>query len=1143
MKSKRTKWRTSGFTMMELLGALAIMVVMFLLAVPAFMQIQTNYQMMKLDATAKTIYTAAQDRLVSLQSTGRLQTVAGNVVATDQTAAVPADYPSDNGDDIELYYLSRSDANAIISNDIVTQDANTMTADLPGDFLIEMSPHTGEVYGVFYVEQGTISYGTISSLKSRSQADRTAAKIGYYGGNPISNKPEQKKASFDDLTLDVVNSEELYVKLVSSGFTQDMSGVDVTVVVETPKPWNSGTTHWSKTYDATSYFQTALRNDGRCAIGDGECDCLLDSMRTGLSISDITGGAIPCGSDLSISVIVNAGGKTYAKSYNGGAVNASFNSYDADTQTIYASSVRHINNLRSMTRDSSSSFFIGSNDSVSAIRLKNDISFDNWSRDSVSIQSLNSQGNATNPLIHTIGASTAPGYFSPIDLSAVDYSFGIQTISGKASDDQTQGYSLKNFVIGNGSDSTGLFSKVHASLSDITLVDPVVNGGSNTGALLGGSEDWASKLSNCAVKATNPSTSSRVSGTNHVGGLVGRYQGEGIESCSFEGAVSSTGSNVGGLVGSGQVNSFTNCSVKGSVSSSGDTVGGLIGLYENGSCSDCTAQVLVTGVNNIGGLIGTTKTGSTISRCTVHGANEGGTVTPCSVTSTGLNVGGLIGDHQNGTLEQCTTECNVTGKENVGGLMGLHGTSGGDTTDCKASGNISGEKTVGGFVGVSSNGNFTRCGAQGYFPDEVTTAIGCTVSGQQNIGGFAGALTGGDVRGSYAAVDVSNGTYDHSSNVGGFVGLIMNGWVSCDSCYSSGNVVANTNVGGFLGRAISGCEIKQCYSTSNVSNDALAADIDDFQSIGGFIGSAAQINVDSDASYGKVSIKRSDGTVRIEASDACGPFIGSSSANTFAYDDHSCFYLQMPGYNAITLTATTQPASRTYDESVLNTDQLTTAQSHPYDAALKDKNYPFAYATLDGQTIEHYGNWPIKVTKDYSGITQKLLSGNQSVGDTVLWNYVYANKRIDSNGYSKTSYSLDSGAIKTSAVAGTGSQVYEFMGQDNAYGPSYTKDDFSYVLSVKEDTYVRTDGTTPWGYSSASQGYEGNFVVYVGDKIQEAQQDCAVYQYDAGRASEGLAPYQRGSIRTITKTVGSTSFASYDINSFVATADWTWTPA
>jgi Tfp pilus assembly protein FimT len=91
--------------MMELLGALAIMVVMFLLAVPAFMQIQTNYQMMKLDATAKTIYTAAQDRLVSLQSSGRLQTVAGNVAATNQTAAVPADYPSDNGDDIERYYL------------------------------------------------------------------------------------------------------------------------------------------------------------------------------------------------------------------------------------------------------------------------------------------------------------------------------------------------------------------------------------------------------------------------------------------------------------------------------------------------------------------------------------------------------------------------------------------------------------------------------------------------------------------------------------------------------------------------------------------------------------------------------------------------------------------------------------------------------------------------------------------------------------------------------------------------------------------------------------------------------------------------------------------------------------------------------
>ena len=169
-----------------------------------------------------------------------------------------------------------------------------------------------------------------------------------------------------------------------------------------------------------------------------------------------------------------------------------------------------------------------------------------------------------------------------------------------------RGYTIRNVTVNNsGSRNQGFFGVITGgAVKDVVLEDLSVTGGDNfvggiAGQLIIGS------VSGCYVKGS-------VRGMNfNVGGIVGNSSGK-IEGCCFDGSVQGT-KYVGGITGwADGVSSVKACRVKGVINGT-DTVGGIAGGLQSGSsgsfveCIGCCADVQVTAVRDIGGVLGRTN--------------------------------------------------------------------------------------------------------------------------------------------------------------------------------------------------------------------------------------------------------------------------------------------------------------------------------------------------------------------------------------------------------------------------------------------------------------------------------------------------------------------------------------------------------
>jgi len=140
--------------------------------------------------------------------------------------------------------------------------------------------------------------------------------------------------------------------------------------------------------------------------------------------------------------------------------------------------------------------------------------------------------------------------------------------------------------------------------------------------------------------------------------------------------------------------------------------GGIAGEAENSTLTGCYVSATVSGVNNTGGLIGfccISGTATTISRCYTNG----------TVTSTGSNVGGLIGTNEQ-TVTNCYSTAAVTAGTNIGGAIGNNT---GTVTYCFSKGALAGSSPVGGFVGTNT-GTVTSC-----FWDTQTSGVSTSSGG------------------------------------------------------------------------------------------------------------------------------------------------------------------------------------------------------------------------------------------------------------------------------------------------------------------------------------------------------------------------------------------------------------------------------
>jgi len=606
---KNIKKNKKAFTIMELLVAVAVIVILLAVSMPAVSSLASDLKMKELDTYARTIYMEAQNQLITMRAEGgleKLQLLMENTYSDQHLEAAPKDYAEGDSSWDQLYYIN--------AEDLLLSDLIPAGAGFDGSFLIELNPQTGVVYSVFYQEEdAAISYETITNLADRSRDERAKNELGYFGGDVET----VAKIEFDmDQQLEVVNEEELYLVIsyrLSSEFARNYNEALETKVIVT-----------GKTSGATKEF--TVSNDDMLTKGSRmEKYFLLDSMLTGNTFSNImegSSGDFAPGENIKIEV---------ESTYTSGAINktetasAEVNSLFADVNgaNITVSALRHLRNLDKA--------YYTHTGAAPQITVGSDIDFATADFDwEIGVGGCVYTGSSDSPYKNSS--------FAPLSNDTVFEKSGASFHGNN--------HVLKNFVIKveNAATGVGIIKKtVGMDISGIRVVDILVEAATSeqVGALVG--SITGGTVSNCGVYLSD----------NSEGG--GYYSDHTYDSGVYVNEMEKryytytlTGSKTtGGLCGFAKNVAFNNSFAAIMVTGTGE-VGGLCGTAEGGSFENCYASGDVTAASQAGGLLGK-ATGTAFTNC--YASNE--------ISGTG-EVGGFVAISNGGTYTNCTSYASLT---------------------------------------------------------------------------------------------------------------------------------------------------------------------------------------------------------------------------------------------------------------------------------------------------------------------------------------------------------------------------------------------------------------------------------------------------------------------------------------------------
>lgn len=367
--------------------------------------------------------------------------------------------------------------------------------------------------------------------------------------------------------------------------------------------------------------------------------------------------------------------------------------------------------------------------------------------------------------------------------------------------------------------------------------------------------DGASTLTGAGIYDVE-STSSVIAGSNSAiaGGLVGMNNGALGNSFSDSAVTVETGNTLGEGVGLGGVVGVNNGNVQYvdslGITNGGDTgssdIGGIIGI-NNGNMYSGYNESIVSGKDNVGGIIGTNAEGkkveNVVNAISVTGKDKNGL---------SENVGGLIGVNK-GNVTNGRNNGTITGTNNVGGLVGNNADENSILTNLvnDSSAEITGIQNVGGIAG-NNEGTITTGKADD--ENEKANLINRgSITGHTNVGGVAGINNGtienanndvelnvnpdgtGDAQFFGGIAGVNTGTITNATNtanvnadgatyVGGIVG--KNDGHLKDMAGNSGNVTGKDYVGGVAGLNKEDIDGVNASNTGDViSNDGGAGGI------------------------------------------------------------------------------------------------------------------------------------------------------------------------------------------------------------------------------------------------------------------------------------------------------------------------------
>lgn len=307
---------------------------------------------------------------------------------------------------------------------------------------------------------------------------------------------------------------------------------------------------------------------------------------------------------------------------------------------------------------------------------------------------------------------------------------------------------------------------------------------------------------------------------SNLGLLDGRMPTCEISDLTLENVSFSGHSFVGAFGGVGI--STNNCKVTGTstITGTGDFVGGIVGYACRTPITETIvdASCTIKGNNCVGGIGG----GFEYSYTTMKSVTSSATV-----TATGDYVGGIAGitggvdedyyysnnditpmryTHQI-TLLKCFNNGNVTGKNYVGGIVGLEEGHDGVLKQLINEGNIKGESYVGGIAGEFGNDVLRIAYSTGEISASNTIA-----------GGIVGSLTHyykeSKISDCYSLSTISVGKGGYAGGIAGISGNEENydedGKVSIINCYFAGS---NSTGKGIVGHNLGNTYVKNCLTT------------------------------------------------------------------------------------------------------------------------------------------------------------------------------------------------------------------------------------------------------------------------------------------------------------------------------------------
>ena len=215
-----------GFTLSETLITVAIVIILFAIAIPSIVIIQRHLRQKELDAKAETIYMAVQDQLSNLNSSGSPYNdgveLKSNQVPEDMGLSYDEEGKPINRQIKYIYngYVYTDDGSSVTREalDYVLPQTIIDATLRSKNWVIEYEPNYCTVYAVYYSEELDIqnryqdNWSFYNTLRDKKERIKNGAKVGYYGGDAVA------AGGGDTFMPDIIvyNGEKLTVRLTST---------------------------------------------------------------------------------------------------------------------------------------------------------------------------------------------------------------------------------------------------------------------------------------------------------------------------------------------------------------------------------------------------------------------------------------------------------------------------------------------------------------------------------------------------------------------------------------------------------------------------------------------------------------------------------------------------------------------------------------------------------------------------------------------------------------------------------------------------------------------------------------------------------------------------------------------------------------